>query len=352
MIVIHIGAKKAGSSTIQSFLSHNEGVLRQLSVEYCPTGSKTHRNVAYELQRRRRDKFDPAYGTLRALADQWSTGNSRTLVLSSERFEECKSREIKRLKKIFAARRPEEQFKIVLIIRDLVDLIPSIFNQKTRNAFQSERFDEFFEKMMLHPRIDFFLTAERWANFFGWSAMHVRNLEPRNLVNSSLLDEFSAVLELNQKDTDLVKTNSRNESADWKSLAAVQALFEGRHGLPDSHPLLAEARPTKGNRSLGKAAMSVAARQGWNMDKGRYLTLEQARRCVSKFQSVVERLNSQTNEQIPPPIGLDERKFVAREFEPDVKYIAASDLRSFYDELWLEIKSEKRQKKRNAKIQH
>jgi hypothetical protein len=342
MIVIHIGASKAGSSSIQAFLSANEESLRQFSVEYSSIGRaerNSHQNIAHELKNARRGKFERDGGTLEEVVARWAKGNSRTLVISSERFEQCNPHEIRQLRRAFAGL--GEKFRILYVIRDLLELLPSIFDQQCRHGFTSQRFDEFFEKIMRHPRTDFFATAERWADVFGWHAMHVRALDPRNLVNGSLLEEIVATLQIEEGDLRLMRTKSRNVSTGWKSLVAVQALVENRHGLPDAHPLLAIPRPDDQDTPLGRLALRAAARHGWNKEKGRYFTREQAIQCWEKFHATVEKLNMQTREQIPLPLSLDERKFVEREFEPDVRHIPTDELRTFYDEMWRVSKKSK-----------
>ena len=51
MIVIHIGLKKSGSSSIQAFLKANEDALQGLSVDYPPTGraARAHHNLALDI---------------------------------------------------------------------------------------------------------------------------------------------------------------------------------------------------------------------------------------------------------------------------------------------------------------
>jgi hypothetical protein len=311
-------------------------------VEYTTIGRaerNSHRNIARELKNARRGKFEPDVGTLEDVVARWAKGNARTLVLSSETFEECKPREIRQLRRAFAGL--DEKFRILFVIRDLLELLPSIFDQQCRHGFTSQRFDEFFEKMMRHPRTDFFATAEQWADVFGWDAMRVRALDSRNLVNGSLLEEIVATLQIEEGDLRLLRTKSRNASTGWKSLVAVQALVENRHGLPGAHPLLAMPRPDDQDRPLGRMAMRVAARRGWDKDKGRYFTREQAMQCWEKFRATVEKINMHTREQIPSPLSLDERNFVEREFEPDVRHIPTDELRTFYDELWQESKKSK-----------
>ena len=88
MIVIHIGLRKAGSTSIQSFLSANEDSLRRMAIDYPRVGRLerlTHSNIAWEILGRR--KFDPSYGTLSQLADYWREASSRMMIISSEMFE-------------------------------------------------------------------------------------------------------------------------------------------------------------------------------------------------------------------------------------------------------------------------
>ena len=353
MFVLHIGAKKAGSSSIQTFLSANEDILRRHSVEYPQigrAGTRSHRNLGLELLSARRekfgpegqDKFDPEAGTLCQLIDDWRRQKFRTLILSTEMLEDAEPDEIEKLKQVLPSERLGK-CKIVFVIRNLIDLIPSVYSQQSRHGFHERSFDEFFEKIIKHPRTDFFYTAESWANVFGWSSMEIRALEPRDLKNGDLLDEFVSIIEADPISNQLVKTENRNVSPGWKSLEAVRGLFRGCHGLPEEHPLLAVRERSREGKLLAKAAMQVAAKRGWDRDRGRYLTDEQAWRCIQRFRTAVKRINKRVVRKLPPPVSLKKRPFVAREFEPDVSEISPADLCSFYDEVWQVIaqKSEK-----------
>ena len=122
MIVIHIGLRKSGSTTLQNFLSANEEALRRIGVEYPRLGRSgrltqtAHRNLQCEL-RGRAAIFDPALGTIDDVARYWRDAQAHTLILSCEGFEECATREAERLKSLA---RGDEEFRIVLIVRDLV----------------------------------------------------------------------------------------------------------------------------------------------------------------------------------------------------------------------------------------
>jgi len=293
MLIVHIGAKKAGSSSIQTFLSANEELLRRFSIDYARAGrtnSNSHQNY---------DNLD----------------------------------EIKNRKKKNAADR--QRCRIVFVIRDLVDLIPSVFSQQTRHGSDEGSFDEFFEKMMEHSRTDFFNTAERWASVFGWASMEVRTLDKRDLKNGDLLDELIFLIGAEQIAGQLEKTTNRNISRSWKSLEAVRALFTGRHRLPSDHPILLARDRFRDSKLLGRAAMKLSDKLGWNRDTARYLTVEQAERCRERYCVAVESINRHLARKIPMPLDLETRKFEGREVEPDVSRISSAELRAFYEELWL-----------------
>lgn len=288
MLIVHIGAKKAGSSSIQTFLSANEKLLRRFSIDYTRIGRT-------EIDSRRSSDRKPAKA------------------MANNRRSEC---------------------KIVFIIRDLAHLVPSIFSQQTRHGSDEASFDELFERMMAHPRTDFFNTAERWASVFGWSAMEIRTLDNRDLRNGDLLDEFVSIMGAEQIEDQLKKTTNRNVSRSWKSLEAVRALCSGKHGLPSDHPILVAPDRARDPRLLGRAAMIVSDKLGWDHDTARYLTAEQAERCRDRYCIAVENINRHVARKIPMPVDLKASGFIGREFEPDVSRIPRAELRSFYDEVW------------------
>ncbi|MGI9168933.1 MAG: hypothetical protein ACR2FH_01985, partial [Caulobacteraceae bacterium] len=124
MIVIHIGLKKSGSASIQSFLAANEDGLRRLGIDYPSVGRlgrKAHHNLAWEVSGRR--KFDAKYGSVSQLADYWREAHAKAMIISSEMFEECETAQVARLRD--GLRRGTEPFRIVLVIRDLLDIMPS-----------------------------------------------------------------------------------------------------------------------------------------------------------------------------------------------------------------------------------
>ncbi len=334
MIIVHVGLRKAGSTSIQNFLDRNEAALRTLSVEY-PGPRRLSRNNHLALAREIRGQTGADGGELRALAAHWRSAAADRMILSAEAFEECETDEALKLGAL--RRTPDEAVIVVLVIKDLVDLMWSSYAQMVKVGVKTHEFDDFFEKRMAERRIDYFATAKRWADAFGWDSLRVRVLDRQHLVNGDLIDDFLSIAGLDP-DTRAVRGLRRpgvaNVSPGWRGIEAIRALYGERHGLPDDHPLADAAEHSRGKRvEIGRRALEIGARRGWNDDRGRYLTREQARACVRANRAAIKALNAQLSIDLPKPLGLSRRGFLARDSVPDVSQIPTADLRAFYDEL-------------------
>lgn len=336
LIVIHIGLKKAGSSSIQAFLSGNEQALRKISLEYPRIGRLdrwTHQNLASEIQHRKR--FDPAYGTISELADYWRGAPARIMIVSSEMFEEADREEISHLKNTLSRSRENEEFRIILIIRELIDLMPSSYAQKIKFGENTYNFDDFFRKRMQERRVNYFATANRWADVFGWECVCVRLLDRRHLLNGDLLDDFLSVCNVETRARAIPSIQLppvANVSPGWRVTESIRALFNGSHGLTSDHPLM-EALRQIDRKTIGKQAMLVGERREWNTDRGHYLTRMQADRCHKIYKRAIEKFNQLLPESLPLPLSLDARGFADRDFLPGAEHIPKKELLDFYDDL-------------------
>jgi hypothetical protein len=337
MIVIHIGLRKSGSTSLQYFLSANEAALRGIGVEYPRLGRSgrltqtAHRNLQCEL-RGRAAVFDPALGTLEDVARYWRRAEAHTLILSCEGFEECPTHEAERLKSLA---RGDEEFRIVLIVRDLVSLMPSSYSQKIKSGVNLYDFDTFFERRMREARVDYFQTAQNWASAFGWGALRVRLLEREHLLNGDLIDDFLALSDIDP-DSLPVRSMERpgiaNVTPGWRVLEALRALYGGWHGLDGDHPLANAADHDRDRRQdVGLTAMEVGDRLGWNAERGRYLTQEQAEICLDTYASAVAAINRRAGHTLATPLSLAARGFEPRRQLLHSSLIKAERLRVFYD---------------------
>ena len=348
-IIIHPGLKKCGSSSIHAFLSKNREALSNAGVSY-PGPGRPGTDLAHEVQHRR--KFDASQGTLSRLATYWTNAPEDTMILSSEMLEETELHQAQGIKDALVASRTAENFVIVLVIRDLTDLIPSVYAQKVKDCRTTKSFDEFFASMLAERRVNYFGTASRWADVFGWNNMRIRVLDPAQLVNRDLLDDFLSIVGIAPEQSGSLqfkRPGISNAAPGWRVVESVRALCNGTHGLGESHPLV-EALSRKGRvRGLGGIASAVGDRHEWNTDRGLYLTRDQAEKCAQIYRQSIIDLNRHLSYEIFAPGTLESRNFREREFLPDSTHIPRDELRGFYEDLWTAI-SAKRGKKRRRKL--
>jgi hypothetical protein len=339
MIYIHIGLSKAGSTTIQKFMAANETGLRELSVDYPPIGRPNkgaHHNIASELKGRA-EKFKPDAGRVSDLVTYLRDTPCNTTVLSSEGLWLSNAGVIKGI----AARLADvgKQIRIIMVIRNLVEFAPSTYGQKIRNGGHTFDFDTYFNRRLGRDGFDVFDAASRWADVFGWDALIVRALDPAMLVDGDLISDFLTQVGLDPQAPavrDLPRQPRANIAPGWKTVEAVRALFAGDSGLDTDHPLrrlITDDMPVRRKFRIAQAGRTVGEELGWNLDKGRYLTLEQAQSLHDVYVRVLDALNERLPTKFPAPASLEASGFVAREFLPDASQIPAAELKGFYDSM-------------------
>lgn len=342
MIVIHIGLKKCGSASLQAFLSENELALEQFSIAYPKVGRvdrRAHHNFAFEIQHHPL-RFKAYRGRLSQCAEYWRSSPHHVMVLSSEVFEDTEARQAVRLRKRLLKARGTEEFRIYLILRDLVDLMPSSYAQKVKYAFNEFDFDSFFASRIAARRVHYFDTARRWADAFDWQNLQVRVLESAHLLNGDLIDDFLQVCGSTAAaaNPELKMPGIQNASPGWRVLEATRALCSGFHGLSPVHPMLRMIRENGKKKEfgieLGECAAAAGGRLGWNTERGRYLTREQAQLCYETYRENVLALNEKLPLKLPIPPDLDARGFAERDFLPDVSLIRRHELEAFYEDVW------------------
>ncbi len=339
MIVLHIGFPKAGSTTIQTFLEANQEQLRTLSIDYTRVGrrrQKAHHTLAFELKGWDA-RMNPKAGRLEDVARHVRRSGHATTILSSELFSDLKPRQIRHLAKELAP--AEQPFRIILIMRDQLSAIVSLYGQKIRYGDKTFDFDEFFAGFTRSKKFDQYGIVERWADVFGWAAIKIRILERSLLTNGDLIDAFIQGIDVDPDSPQigaLSRPSNVNESAGWRTAEAVRALF-GRQIILDTWPLLQKLSGTALGSSqrhlIGQTAEEVAGIFDWAKEKGLYLTRAQANICLDSYRASVQQLNRHLPEVIPDPPSLEARGFIERDFLPGASHISSSELNQFYCEL-------------------
>ena len=337
MIIVHIGLPKCGSTTLQTFLDSNSEALSALSIDYPRLGRgvrKAHHNLAHELKGRA-SRFDPQKGGVAEMVSHLRATSHETTIISSESFAPCSAAGVAQFGE--ALSQVGQPVRVILIVRNLVDIAPSSYNEKVRFGAHTHDFDTFFDHLVLKDKFNAFDYASRWANVFGWEALRVRLLHPKSLVGGDLIDDFlvQAGLDPNSPAMRALSRQPRvNESVGWKTLEAVRALFSGASGLGADHLLVKLANSDLSSAKkmrVGKLAEDVADSMGWRREKGLYMTRAQAMKMQANYEASIHGLNQFVTEKLPEPADLDSSGFVERTFLPDVSHIPADELRSFYD---------------------
>ncbi len=346
MIVLHIGMPKAGSTTIQTFFSESKDALRDLSICYPVAGRgrfKMHQHLVDELNGRPQTS-DPDAGSIERLLEEIQESHCSINVISAEMLSRIRRKKIERLHQALV--RSGQEFRIVLVIRDLALQIPSSYGQKIRYGKQDVDFDTFFVSRLAEWWTSPFAVAEQWAQVFGWGKMHVRLCDPNHLLGGDLVDDFLSTIGLDAKRSEITalpRQERVNESSGWKTLEAGRAMFSDRHGLPADHSLVKALQATRvgpeGRRrmrdvkTIVATGANVAQEMGWTLDKGRYLTRAQAQACADVFGKAGRQLNAHLGESLPVPADPKSLDIREREFLPDVRHIPVDELKFYYDEL-------------------
>lgn len=232
---------------------------------------------------------------------------------------------------------PRDKLYFLFILRNLVDLAPSGYAQRIKHGRKTFDFDSFFKKQMSQQNVQHFEVITRWATVLGWDNLVLRVLDSRYLVNGDVIDDLLALVDIDHagsKSANFTRPGMVNVAPGWKTVEAVRGLYGGKHALPESHPLAGASQHSVAYRKIiGQEAARIGQGFGWNSDRGRYLTLEQAQQCHEVDMTNLRALNEKIPTPLPLPPAPTAQTFSAREFLPSAEHIPAQQLRQMYDEL-------------------
>jgi len=336
MLYIHIGLRKAGSSTIQHFFKKNQVALGPLGLVYPKSGlvGAAHHALYEDLKKNPVGVRPEGWA---ALAEEIK-GDPRATLVSSEMFEVLKIEHIRKIPLYFPA---DQKFKIIVVLRNPLDLIPSIYSQATKFGSNVLDFDTFFTTLAQKGRLVNLPMVRTWAQVFGWESIEVRLLESAYLEKGDLVSETLKLTlpEASPEALDsLDKTSARNLSPGWKMVEMIRdyVMKELPHSKrregnqADRRSKRNEVRATL-RRSLKREVLVEIARDLETLaDKGLYLSGPQARLALGRFQKDIERINARlVTAKIPEPSWLDGSTFRERPFLPDVSHISEEEREKF-----------------------
>lgn len=211
-LVLHIGAAKTGSTTIQEFLRANVDNLKDKGFHLLQSPGG-HNNRALAAMCIRRDRFVGVYHynhidslesklefdrvvieeMTKELAEvaEWA----HTVISTSEDYYGglLEIEEIERLRDILQSR--FSRIKVILYIRGQVETLSSLYSTFLKNG-DFVTLDEFVKERCLPDSnvYNFFKGAEMWSEIFGGDNLYLRLFDRDEFYNRDLLEDFSNLL--------------------------------------------------------------------------------------------------------------------------------------------------------------
>ncbi len=222
-IVLHLGLTKTGSTSLQTSLSNNTGLLSSLGLIY-PRAGRTgtskiaHHNLFYETSDRQQGNgtFDPkAGGWARALAEIDEV-RGYTGILSSEAFQFATQQQVKLIRGILGDR----SIMVVIYVRRPDLWLESAWNQRARFGRVNLRFVDFYQNIGRYL-VDYASVVLPWIEMFGDHQVDVRIFGPE-VHNLGVVGDFASAY-LGPEALPLLegKDERSNRKAGLKHLVAV-----------------------------------------------------------------------------------------------------------------------------------
>lgn len=344
MLYIHIGFHKTGSSTIQHFLAANADLLASHGMIYPRAGRHTtaHFNLTAELMEK--VTFSNTKGSWDDLRAEMAASPNSDFVISSEAFHTLRPEQVSKVREMLG----DHEVVVCAYIRDLGDTLVSRYGQKAKSGSYIGSFDEFFEGVSNARGGDqeddyggTYIQLARWADVFGWDAMRVRALDPRDLVGGDLISDLLAALKLDRPEIvaalDQATAATKNAALGWKTLELIRAVHVASGGLRAERGL----RRLEKFRGIRKVATRirrsgevVGEEIGLGNARAQYLTPAQWRSARAQYVSDLQRLNAAMAHQIPEPNSPEPPE---RSFLPEASAVPADERARFNERMLFEL---------------
>ena len=278
-IFIHAGLHKTGTSFLQQTLARSRDKLEKLGVSYPTIGTlgDAHHNLAWEVRKDRKNThFDPKHGSLSQLAAFIHDSPYAHFIISSEDFDYLNRPSISLVFEALA----EFETKVVVYIRNQIDMISSNYKQLSRNVQQPV--DEFLEKSLNTRKYTFDLHFQKWADY-----ARAENVDFRLYENAreNLLVDFLRATEIDLTAISIPSNTSVNRGED---LREIDLLREVRNA--------ARCKGIAISPRIREEISEEAQHRGWTEISMSVLNVTQARRVIEHFRES----NTRTEEIIGP----------------------------------------------------
>jgi len=225
-IWIHVGSRKAGSSSLQQWLATNRPALAELNYVYPTTphcrgqSAKAHHNLPRQI--RERGKFDPRLVTWEGVRAEHESQPQQQVIVSCENLLDFPADGIQRIRELLKG----IDVRIVAYLRRQSSYIQSEYGQHAKYQGMSVPILKFSEQRATFMQYSTHLN--RWADVFGDANVKVRRLERSAMVNGDLIDDFCSVVGLPQPSahSGYLPAEDSNPLPDRQTLAVIDALHK------------------------------------------------------------------------------------------------------------------------------
>ncbi|MGB0370935.1 MAG: hypothetical protein ACPGN3_06240 [Opitutales bacterium] len=185
---VHIGLHKTGSTSIQAYLRDNEEHLKNQGYLYPTKKTKSHNNIAFELNKSSR--FDEGRESIKFLRRQISKNPEKRLILSAESFNSISKKSIERLIKHLPG-----EVTCIAYIRPQDEFLESIYVQRLKTGRADLDFESFLQE------INFLKFADYRKKIFPWidvledrGKVVLRSYSRQHLLNNDIISDFLSIL--------------------------------------------------------------------------------------------------------------------------------------------------------------
>jgi len=335
VFILHIGRNKAGSTTLQGYLSAHKQAMRRAGVVVPklvrppPAG---HQFWARSLrahagrQMADRDEYRAAFAVLaaRPAADRY--------FISSEFLLSVEPVHVRAL----AAELAAHPVRIVLYLRDYPSWALSIYSQMTKKGENADDFDTLFDRLRGNQLAQFPGQLAAWADAFGDAAMHIRSLDPGVLKDGDLVEDALSAAGLDRAtvaahsgtDEDAADER-RNVSPPWAAIEMARAV------AAVLRPFLAAdggtARHCDDYRRVIRRVVAWQAELGGDEGRVQYLTPGQFGAAMDRYAADVALANTRMRGfAIPVPAAAPPPE---RPFLPSLEHVPAGQRRGIAERL-------------------
>ncbi len=275
-LFLHIGMKKAASTTIQIFLQQNANRLARFG--YFVPWSKTRRKqkeLAYIFRKNTKYKVETDWEELhQAIA----SSGCNNVVISAEDFESIKESYVE------AIRKELERYdvKIVVYLRRQDLRVESLYLQSVKTGVYTGSIQSYLAQHD-DATLDYLLLLSTWEKYFGRENIVVRVLEKTQVPDVCI--DFQKILGLNQ-DSDFQKLDgNRNVKPALEQMIAVkflndliaQSIGKVGHGFFDLY--------RSHNFSTKYHIPLIKYTQHWDLTKSyKVLPCEKAKEILDKYK--------------------------------------------------------------------